>query len=151
MGKMPLGKAEPGSGRRVLVQEGGAKLEKLVIREGVEEAFEKDDGLAKAGIEVVMGGIEEVPFALGKIARGVVQFGDGGSESLVEIFDKFEQRGDFVKKLRALSEEDAAADTIQAGGAATLGMLKIIGIERTEIRRDAKVFCVGVHGAKYRR
>ncbi len=54
-----------------------------------------------------------------------------------------------MKKLRALGEEDAAADAIQAGGATTLGMLKIIGIERTEIRRDAKVFRVGVHGAKY--
>ncbi len=72
MGKMPLGKAEPGSGRRGLVQEGGAELEKLVIREGVEEAFEKDEALSKTGIEVVMGGIEEAPFALGKIARGVV-------------------------------------------------------------------------------
>jgi hypothetical protein len=148
MGKMPFGSEDPGIGSWI-GQKSGSEVQHLLIREGMEEAFEKYDGFAEASIKVVVGGIEEVPFAFGEEARGVVQFGNGGGKRLIEIFDEFEESCDFVKKLRAPGEEDAAADAIQASGSATLGMLKIVGVEQAEIGSDAEVPGVRVHGAKY--
>ena len=53
-----------------------------------------------------------------------------------------------MKKLRALAEEDATTESIKAGRAAALGLLKIFGIERTEIRSGAKVLGMSKHGTE---
>ena len=53
--------------------ERGVERLQLPIRQGMEKAFEEDNGFAKAGIEVVMGGVEEVPFAFRMDGRRVVQ------------------------------------------------------------------------------
>ncbi|HKM66628.1 MAG TPA: hypothetical protein VJX70_05635 [Candidatus Acidoferrum sp.] len=147
MGKMPLGDEDARTGGR-MGQKSGSELKQLVIREGMEEGFEENDGLAEAGVQVVVGGIQEVPFALGKEAIGVVDFRCGRGESFVEIFDELEEGGNFVEELRALAEKEAAANAIEAGGAATPGMLEIIRIEGREMGRDTEVLGVGVHRAQ---
>ena len=64
MGKMPLRDQERGrAGERSAAQR-GVKLQQLLVRESQEEALEKDNGFAKAGVEVVVGGVEQFPFAL---------------------------------------------------------------------------------------
>jgi hypothetical protein len=150
MGKMTLGGEQSRSrgGKGGSPQEGGVELLQLLFRECQEEALEKDDRLAEAGIQVVMGGIEQVPFALRVDGEWVVQLFRGAGEGLVEILNQFEKSRDFMKKLRALAEEDAAADPIEAGGTAASGLLKILGIERTEIRDGAKVLGMSKHGAE---
>ena len=140
MGKMPLGGQQRGRGRDGRALEGGIELQQLLIREGQEEALEKDDGFAEAGIEVVMGGVEQVPFAFGLQGGTVVQLFPGFAKGFAEILDEFQQGRDFMKKLRTLAEKNAAAYCIETRGAAALRLLKIFGIERTEIGDDAKMF-----------
>jgi hypothetical protein len=148
MGKMPLGGQQWGRGREGSTQESGVELQQLLIREGQQKALEKDDGFAEAGVEVVMRGIEQIPFALGLHGGGVVQLLHGITEGFVEILDEFQKGGDFVMKLRTMTEKNAAADSVEAGGAAALGLLKIFGIERTEIRDNAKMLGMNKHGAQ---
>ena len=103
MGKMPLGgeqRRRRGHGSAV---ECGVELRQLAFGEGQEKAFEKDDRFAEAGIQVVMGGVEEVPFAFGLNGGRVVQFFRSVGEGLVEVINKVEQRRDFMKKLRTLT------------------------------------------------
>ena len=50
--------------------ERGVEPLQLPVRQGLEEAFEEDNGFAKAGIEVVMGDVEEVPFRSGWTEEG---------------------------------------------------------------------------------
>jgi hypothetical protein len=148
MGKMALG-GEQWRGRKDgRAMECGVELLQLPFREGQEEALEKDNRFAQTGIEVVMGGVEEVPLAFRLDGGGVVEHLRGTGEGFVEIFNKFEEGGDFMKKLRALAEEDPAANSIEAGGAAALGLLKIFRIKRTEIGSGAKVLGMGKHGAE---
>ena len=120
----------------------------MLIREGQQKALEKDDGFAETGVEVVVRGIEQIPFALGLHGRGVVQLLRGITEGFVEILDEFQKGGDFVMKLRTMTEKNAAADSVEAGGAAALGLLKIFGIERTGIRDNAKMLGMNKHGAQ---
>ena len=148
MGKMPLGSQEGGGRRHRSAAECRVKLQQLVVRKGQEEALEKDDGFAEAGVEVVVGGIKQAPFAFGLQGRRVVQLFRGVGEALAEIFDEFQECGDLMEKLRTLAQKNATADSIKAGGTAALGLLKIFGIERAEIRNDAKMLRMNKHGTE---
>jgi hypothetical protein len=148
MGKMPLRGQHWGRGRQGNTLKGGAELQQLLIRERQQKALEKDDGFAEAGVEVVVRGIEQIPFPLGLHGGGVVQRSRGITEGFVEILDEFQKGGDFVMKLRTMTEKNAAADSVEAGRAPALGLLKIIGIERAQIGDDAKMFCMNKHGAQ---
>src|SRR5689334_21819957 len=50
-----------------------------------------------------------------------------------------------MKKLPTLDQKNAAADSVEAGRAAALGLLEIFGIERAEIGDDAKMFAMREH------
>ena len=145
MGKMPLGGEERGRDRNGSPAECGVEVQQLLLRQGQEEALEKDDGLTEACVEVVVGAVEQVPFALGPDDGGVVQLFGGMGKRFAQIFDELQEGRNFVEKLRALAEKNAAADSVEAGGTATLGLLKIIRIERTKIRNHAKMFGMNKH------
>jgi len=89
MGKMPLGGKERGRGWHWSTVECGVEVHQLPFRERQEEALEKDNGFAKAGIKVVMGGVEEVPFLFGSDRRRIVELLRGVGASLIETLDKF--------------------------------------------------------------
>jgi len=99
MGKMPLGGEQRRRRTHGSAPEGGVEVQQLLLREGQEEALEKDNGFAEAGIEVVVGGIEQVPFAFRLQGGGVVQLFRGVREGFVEILDQFQEGRDFMKKL----------------------------------------------------
>jgi len=103
MGKMPLRGKERGRGRNGNPAERGVEFRHLALREGKEKALEKDDRFAKAGIEVVMRGVERVPFAFRLHAGIVVQLLRGVGESLAEVLNEIKKGRDFMKKLRTLT------------------------------------------------
>jgi hypothetical protein len=99
MGKMPLGGEQRGRRTHGSALECGVEVQQLLLREGQEEAFEKDNRFAEAGIQVVVGGIEQVPFAFRLQGGRVVQLFRGFAEGFVEILDEFQEGRDFMKKL----------------------------------------------------
>ena len=103
MGKMPLRDKERGRRRERSPAQPGVKLQQLFIREGQEKALEKHYGFAKAGVDVVVRGVQQVPLELGLHGGRVVQLFRGATKGLVETFDQLHQGGNFVKKLRALA------------------------------------------------
>ena len=148
MGKMPLGEENAGERRRRLLLEGSDEFRDLFGGKSVEKALEKDNGLAEAGIHVVVRRIQESPFALGLERGGVLQIGGGDGEGLFQVFHEIEEGVEFMEELRTLAENDAAAETVKTGGAAAFGVLKILGIERIDAGNDVKVLGMGEHGAK---
>lgn len=150
MGKMLLrGKQRRGRGQGSAA-EGGAELQQLVLRQRQQEALQQNDGFAEARVEVVVRSIEQVPFALGLKQGWVVQFFRGVAETVVQMLDQLYQGRDFVKKLGTLAEKNSAADSVEAGGTAALGQLKIVGIQRAEIGNSAKVLGMPEHRAQQR-
>ena len=103
MGKMPLGGEQRGGGRDGNPVECGVEVHHLPLREGQEKALEKDDRFAKAGIEVVMRGVQRVPFAFRLHAGIVVQLLRGVVESFAEVLNEIKEGRDFMKKLRTLT------------------------------------------------
>ncbi len=61
------------------------EVHQLLLGERQEEALEEDNGFAKTGIEVVMGGIEQVPLAFGADRGRIVQLFGGVGAGLIEI------------------------------------------------------------------
>src|SRR4029077_3542569 len=148
MGKMPLRSQHRRRGGDARAVESGAELQQLLLRQGQKEALQKDDGLAEASVKVVMRRVQQVPFPLGLHGGRVVQLFRGIREAFGEILYEFQQGRDLVKKLRALTQEYPAADSIEAGGSAALGLLKILGIEGAEMRDDAEMLGVSKHRAQ---
>ncbi len=103
MGKMPLGGKEWGSRWQWSTVERGVEVHQLPLRERQQEALEKHNGFAKAGVQVVVGDVEEVPFLLGTNRGRIVQLFRGAGASLIEIFNKLLKGGNFVKKLGTLA------------------------------------------------
>ena len=54
MGKMPLGKQDPGNRGGSLLLERSCEFRNLLHREGVKEALGKDNGFTQARIDVVV-------------------------------------------------------------------------------------------------
>ena len=103
MGKMPLGGKEWGSGGLWSTLERGIEVQQLPFRQCQQEALEKHNGFAKAGVQVVVGGVEEVPFLLGANRGRIVQLFRGVGARLIEIFNKLLKGGNFMKKLGTLA------------------------------------------------
>lgn len=95
-----------------------------------------------------MGCVKEVPLLFGPDRGRIVQHFGGAGAGFIEILDEFLEGRNLVKKLRTLTKKDAAANSVETCGPAALGLLKIFGIQRAEIRRNAKVLCVREHGAE---
>ena len=148
MGKMTLWGKQGSRRRDGGPVERGVKLRQLHFRERQEEALEKDNGFAEAGVEVVMGGVKEVPLLFGSNRGRIAQLFGGAGAGFIEILDEFLEGRNLVKKLRTLTKKDAAANSVETCGPAALGLLKIFGIQRTEIGSHAKMLCMREHGAK---
>lgn len=103
MGKLALGSKKRRRRSESSPVERSVELLQLPLREREEKALEKDYGFAKAGIQVVMGGVEQVPFAFGLNGGRVVQFFGSVGKGLVEVLNKVEQGRDLMKKLRTLT------------------------------------------------
>src|ERR1700730_1125506 len=123
MGKMTLGGQQRGGGRDGSPVERGVELQQLFIRQGQQETLEKHDGLAEAGIQVVVGGVEQFPFEFGLHGGRVAQLFRGAGEGFVQVLDELQKGRNLVKELRTLAEENTAADSVEAGGEAALGLL----------------------------
>ena len=54
------------------------KTDELRFRKGVKKGLQKNNGLAQAGIEIVMDGIKQLPIAIGMKRFTVGQFFGGG-------------------------------------------------------------------------
>ena len=103
MGKMPPRGKQRRRGRDGNRVERSVEFRQLALRQGQEKAFEQDDRFAKAGIQVVMGSVERVPFAFRLHAGNVVQLFHGVGESLAEVLNQIKEGRDFIKKLRTLA------------------------------------------------
>ena len=148
MGKMAFGEKGDGRGGKGILLKGGGEFDDLLARKSLEKTLEEDDAFAEAGIEVVMGAIEDAPFELRLQGGGILEFRSGIGEGLFEVLDEVNEGGDFVKELRALTQQDAAAKVIKTGGAAAFWILKILWIQRIDAGRSAEVFGVRKDGAK---
>src|SRR5258708_5777165 len=99
MGKMPLGVEAWRGYRDGRPTECEVEVHQLPLGERQEEALEEDNGFAKTGIEVVMGGIEQVPLAFGADRGRIVQL-FGGICSRIFL----SQRSQFLHKISTLLE-----------------------------------------------
>jgi hypothetical protein len=63
MGKMSGARNQAG-GRSVRFVDGRLEIWELRVRERMEKRLEKDDRLTKAGIQVVMDGVQQFPIAI---------------------------------------------------------------------------------------
>jgi hypothetical protein len=79
------------------------EVHQLLLGERQEEALEEDNGFAKTGIEVVMGGIEQVPLAFGPDRGRIVQLFGGIGAGVIEILHEFQEGRNLVEKLRPLT------------------------------------------------
>src|SRR5258708_17272996 len=91
MGKMPLGVEQWRGYRDGRPTECDVEVHQLPLGERQEEALEEDNGFVKSGIEVVMGGIEQVPLAFGADRGRIVQLFGGIGAGRIEILHEFQQ------------------------------------------------------------
>ena len=103
MGKMPLGGEQRRRRTHGSAVQCGVEVQQLLLWKGQEEALEKDNGFPEAGVEVVVGGVEQVPLAFRLHGGRVVQLFRGIAEGFVEILDEFQEGGNFMKELRTLA------------------------------------------------
>ncbi len=95
------------------------KVGEGIGRSAMKNRFEDDDGFAEAGIQVIAEQVEGGPggiglggSAVGDIAGGFFKFaGEGMSDA--------GERGDLMQEARTRAEEDAVADGMPFGGAAS--------------------------------
>jgi len=99
MGKMTLWGKQRGGRREERAVECRIELQQLRVRQSQQEAFEKDYGFAEAGIQVIVGGVQLVPFEFWLDGGGVVQGFRSAEEGLVQIFNQLQKSGDFMKEL----------------------------------------------------
>ena len=69
------------------------------VRKGVQERFKEDDGLAKAGIEIIVDGVEEFPIAwrVKRVPAGESLY--GGGKGGIQFLDQIGEDRVFVKEL----------------------------------------------------
>jgi hypothetical protein len=147
MGKMPGtdGQWGGGSGRHV---ESGLKDRQLRFWEGVEKGLEKDHRLAKAGVQIIVNRVKEFPVAVEAKGIAVGQLFRGGFKSGFKIFDKIGQGRNLMGKLGFTGEKDSAEEIVKQGHSLASGILKVLSIEGSEIRSNAKMFRVFEHNLK---
>jgi len=124
------------------------EVDKLFFWKGVEKGLQQHDGLTEASVQIIVSRIEKFPVLIG--VNGVA-FGEliySRIKALGEILDHSGQGRNFVEELGLPRQEDLAEETVEKRRALTLGILKISGIERYEVRCGAKVAGVLVHGSE---
>lgn len=124
----------------------GEELLKLAFRQGVKEGLEQNDGLPQTGIQIVVGGIENIPIAVGVPGVAGKDFLRSGLKVGSEFLDELGEGGDFVDELRPSRKEHLTENTVETREALASGILKILGIKRSEVRRSAGMPRVQEHG-----
>jgi hypothetical protein len=127
----------------------------LVILEDDKERFEQDDGLAQARIQVVMGGVDDLPFGTRPGGTADGQVFHSNAEVAAEVADHFFEGVNFVEESRALGEEHFAEQVAHVRGALLLRAQKIFCTERGGVRDGAVMLGVqsecAQHGAEITR
>ena len=109
------------------VAEGKVELEELKVRKGNQKALEKDNGFAKAGVEIVMDSLERLPVEVFFQRTAVVEFAGDLYIRIGKIGDQIQKYGEFVLKLGFVGEEQLAKERINARCALAASQLKIVG------------------------
>lgn len=107
----------------------GEKLLQLAFRQGVKEGLEENDGLPQTGIQIVVGGIEDIPIALAVQGVARENFLRRGQEVAGEFLDEFREGGNLVEELRPPGKEHFTENTIESRDSLAARILKILGIE----------------------
>jgi hypothetical protein len=121
----------------------------LLILEDDEERFEQDDGLAQTRVEVVMGGIDDLPLGTrpGGAADGEVFHSN--AEVTAEVADHLFERVNFVEESRALGEEYLAEQVAHVRGALLFRAQKIFCVERRRVRHGTVMLRVQSESAEH--
>jgi len=127
---------------------GSEELLELAFQQRVEEGLEEDDGLPQTGIQIVVRGIEDIPIAVGVKGVACKDFLRGGQKVGGELLDEFRQCGDFVEELGPPGKKHLAENTVETRDTLAAGILKILGIQRSKMRRGAEMPCVQEHGVE---
>ncbi len=135
-----------GAGSALL--KGGKELLELAIRQGVKEGLEENDGLPQTSIQIIVRGIEDIPIAIAVQGVAREDFLRRGQKVGGELFDEFGEGGDFMDELGPPGEKQLAENTVETRDTLAVATLKILGIQRSEMRRGAEMPRVEEHGAE---
>ncbi len=124
------------------------ELQELAFRQGVQEGLEQNDGFPQTGIQIVMRSIENFPMRVaiqGVPREDLLQRSEkiGG-----EFVHEFAQCGDFVQELRPPGKKYLAENTVESRHTLAAGVLKILGIKRSKVRRGAEMPRMEMHGVE---
>jgi hypothetical protein len=149
MGKMTVGGKTEASSVTGLADR-GLEIGQLPGGKGVKKGLEQDHGFAQAGIQVVVHGIQHIPLAIRVRGIAASEFRNGGLEAGMEIFDEIRERGDLIGELRLARKQNPAKQVVKQSDALTLGMLKILRIQRRDVRCDPEMFRMVRHHLQQR-
>jgi hypothetical protein len=124
------------------------ELLQLAFRQCVEEGLEENESLPQTGIQIVVRGIEDIPIAAGVKGVACEDFLRGGQKVGGELLDEFGKGGDFVQELGPPGKKHLAENTVEARDPLAVAILKILGIQRSKMRRGAGMPRVQEHGAE---
>jgi hypothetical protein len=127
---------------------GCKKLLQLAFRHRVEEGLEENNGLPQTRIQIVVRGIEDIPIAAGVQGVTCEDFLRGGQKVGGELLDEFGKGGHFVEELGPSGKKHPTENTVETRDTLAAGTLKILGIQRSKIRRCAEMPCVKQHGVE---
>lgn len=127
---------------------GGKELLELAFRQRVKEGLEENDGLPQTGIQIVVRGIEDIPIAVEVQGVACEDFLRRGQKVAAELFNEFGEGGDFIEELGPPREKQLAENTVKTCDTLAVAILKIMGIQRSKIRRGTGMPRVEEHGVE---
>jgi hypothetical protein len=143
MGKMASASAE-GCGTGGVVQS-ELKSGQLSLGKRMKKGLEDNHSFTKAGIQIVMDGIEQFPVAVGTEGITTGQVFSGGLEGGIKLLHKIRQRGELMRELGLAGKQDPAEHIIEEGNTLATRMLEILRVQRSQIGSNPKMFCVLEH------
>ena len=120
----------------------------LCVGQSMEKRLEKHYGLAEAGVEVIVDGVEQFPFAFRVKGFATCEFFGGGRKTGIEFIDQIGERGNFVQKLGFAGKEHFAQEVVETSHTLAAGILEVCGVERSQIGGGAEMLGVLEHGVE---
>ncbi len=127
---------------------GSEELLELAFRQRVQEGLEQNDSLPQTGIQIVVRSFEDIPFPLGVKGVACKDFLRGGQKVGRELLDQFREGGDFVEELGPPGKKHLAEYTVETRDTLAAAILKILGIQRSKMRRGTGMPRVQEHGVE---
>lgn len=124
------------------------KTTQLVVGKNDEERLEQHNGFAQAGVQVKVRKVNGAPVRRRFAGYTATEVFGGMAEVIAEVFDHFDQDGNFVEKLRSLRQQDLAEQIAHPCGALSLAALEIGGVQWSSIRNGAVMPGVFPEGTK---